>query len=116
MLKLDWKLVDEKVNDLYPRFKKGMKYAEIEQELTTQGLDQAHIKFIIGELDQKLLEKRGLGDSTGIMIVSSVSVLVAATVLGVVYRNGYLIFSVAILSAFFMYFKVLGQWLNERGK
>ncbi len=116
MLKLDWKLVDDKVNELYPRFKKGMKYSEIEAELTAQGLDKEHINFIIGELDQKLLEKRGLGDSTGIMIISGITVLVFATAMGVIYRNGYLIFSVAMLSAFFMFFKVFGQWLNERGK
>jgi hypothetical protein len=116
MLKLDWALVDKKVNELYPRFKKGMKYAEIEQELGAEGIDKETIDFIIGELDQKLLEKRHAGDSTGIMILSFVSVIVFAVVLGIYYRNGFVLFSVGMVSAVFMFFKVFGQWLSERGK
>lgn len=116
MLKLNWELVDRKVAELYPRFKKGMKYSEIESELASQGVDEEHIKFIIGELDQKLLEKRHLGDSTGIMIISAVAVLAFTLILGIMYRSGYILVSVGILSSFFMFFKVFGQWLNERGK
>lgn len=114
MLQLDWKVVDEKIGELYPEFRKGLSYTEIEQRLGGQGLDKAHIDFIIRELDKKQLEERGQGDSTGILILSGVSVMVFAFILGVFYRNGYLIFSVGMMSALFMLVKVYGQWGKQR--
>lgn len=115
MLKLDWALVDKKVNELYPRFKKGMKYDEAEAELAAQGLDSDHIKAVIRKMDQKIIKYRHGGDSTVIMLIAAISVLALSIIMVLMFSKNYFIVSVGIFSSFFMFIKVFNDWIKERG-
>lgn len=90
MLKVDWKLVEEKAEALYPRYAQGMTYSELEAELAQEGFDQNHINQIAEALDKKHRNERTKGINIPLLIISIALSVIFVVGVTLVFETGYI--------------------------
>ncbi|CAN5160076.1 hypothetical protein BH09BAC1_BH09BAC1_25350 [soil metagenome] len=107
MLQIDWKVVYSKTEELYPRYKKGLSYSELEAELHAQGLDQLHINYVVEELNKKMADEQQKRINLPLL---GISVLIAlGFVVGLVFlfQSNYIILVVGVAITVFVLLKMV---------
>lgn len=122
MLNVDWKIVEAKANELYPRYQGGLKYSELEAELTQQGLDHTHINCIVEEMNKRHLEEKRYRLNLPLALLSVVVAIGAMVGLALVLEKGYTPIAagvgilVFVVAKMLLRRRILQQRPGERGK
>lgn len=90
MLKVDWKLVEAKAQELYPRYAQGLTYSQLETELTQQGFDKDHINQITETLEKRYRTEQSKGFNIPLAVVSVVVALLFIIGVSFVFETGYI--------------------------
>lgn len=107
MLKLNWKLVEEKAEALYPRYRDGMKYSELQVELRHEGLNQDHINAIAEALERRYREDHSKGISIPLAIFSVSVAVVFILGISLIFETGNILIAVAACLMIFVIARII---------
>ncbi len=107
MLQVNWKLVEEKVDELYPRYEQGMRYSELEAELKQQNFDQNHINAIAEALEKRYRDAQSKRVSIPLVVFSVVVAIIFVVGIALIFLTGNIIIAAVGAGLFFMVMKLI---------
>jgi len=114
MLQVDWRLVETKAMELYPRYKQGMPYSELEAQLSAEGLDKTTIDYINEALEKRYLEEQAKGLNVP-LLVASISIAVLFVIgLALLFETGNILFIAAGMVLLFVVVRLIMRSKSER--
>jgi Flp pilus assembly protein TadB len=88
MLQVDWRLVETKANELYPRYKQGLTFSELEAELSAEGLDKTTVNYIVETLKKRYLEEQSKGVNVPLLVASILTAVGFVIGLALLFETG----------------------------
>ncbi len=113
MLQVDWRLAETKAMELYPRYKQGMPYSELEAELSAQGLDKTTINYITEALEKKYWEEHGKGVNVPLLVTSITVAVVFVIGLSLLFETGNILFIAAGMVLLFVVVRLIMRSKGE---
>lgn len=116
MLKVDWKLIEDKAKELYPRYAQGLSYSQLETELSQQGFDQNHINQIAEALEKRYCNEKSKGINIPLIIISVLVSLLFIVGVSLVFETGYIAIAAGVGVLVFVVARVLLRARVDRDK